>query len=108
MFLLLLLGSRGRRGSGALTIGTPRRRRKAAPVPQGTPSEEEEDDEAEESSDSEEGDPSYGYDEMGPSQLHDAPSPTQGSPQPKRQARARDHAYVLAANKLDTQPGRPR
>nr|CAB3453742.1 unnamed protein product [Digitaria exilis] len=112
-------GDRGQRGRG-ITIGTPRRRGPEVAVPPevGTEdgdeeedadeeTEEEDEEDADDSDDSEEADPTYGQEEIGISQLPDAPSQTQASPPAKRQARARDRAYVLSANKLPTNPGRP-
>ena len=98
----LIGGRRGR--SGALSIGTPRRRGKERP-PQDIVSEE-----SEETSSSDGEDPDYGHDEIGFSQIPDAPGPTQDSPAPKRRtrARARDHTDVGSANVLPTKPGRPR
>ncbi|KAF8690732.1 hypothetical protein HU200_041114 [Digitaria exilis] len=113
-------GGRGQRGRG-ITIGTPRRRGPEVAVPPEVETEEQDEEEdadeetkeedeedADDSDDSEEADPTYGQEEIGISQLPDAPSPTQASPPTKRQVRARDRAYVLSANKLPTNPGRPR
>jgi len=98
-----LIGGRRSR-SGALSIGTPRRRGKERP-PQDIVSEE-----SEETSSSDGEDPDYGHDEIGFSHIPDAPEPTQDTPRPKRRtrARARDHTDVGSANVLATKPGRPR
>ena len=59
------------------------------------------------SGDSEEDDPTYGAEEIGASQLPDAPIGTQGTPPPpKRQARQRDYADVGSHNFVATKPGR--
>lgn len=94
---MIFLGSRSTRGRGA-------------PVspPHESGEEEEEEEEPEKSSDSKDVDPSYGPEEVCPSQLLDAPTPTQASPPRKRQATTRDRAYVLSANKLPTDLGRQR
>jgi len=77
-----LIGGRRSR-SGALSIGTPRRRGKERP-PQDIVSEE-----SEETSSSDGEDHDYGHDEIGFSQIPDAPEPTQDTPRPKRRTRAR-------------------
>jgi len=66
--------------------------------------------ESEETSSSDGEDPDYGHDEIGFSQIPNAPEPTQDTPRPKRRtrARARDHTDVGSANVLATKPGRPR
>src|SRR6185312_10069797 len=95
----------GRRSrSGALSIGTPRRRGKERP-PQDTVSEE-----SEETSSLDGENPDYGHNEIGFSHIPDAPEPTQDTPRPKRRTRARawDHTDVGSANVLATKPGRPR
>lgn len=92
---------------GALNISTPRRRGKEAP-PQDIFCEGCEESEAsEETSASEDGDPPYDPDEIGHSQLPDAPTPSQRSPPAKRQARARDRADIGSVNVLPTRPGCP-
>ena len=62
--------------------------------------------ESEETSSSDGEDPDYGHDEIGFSQIPDAPGPTQDTPPPKRRtrARARDHTDVGSANILPTKP----
>ncbi|CAL5068363.1 unnamed protein product [Urochloa decumbens] len=101
-------GRSGQRLTATRTIGTPRRRGKAA-APRDEDEEEEESDDSQDTTNSEDNDPTFGGpDEIGTSQLPDAPSPTQGSPRPKRVARARDHTDVGSPNVLPTNPGRPR
>ncbi|CAL4969953.1 unnamed protein product [Urochloa decumbens] len=87
----MTLGRHGR--GGALTIGSPRRMGKGAP-PQDIMSVE-----SEESSNSEASDPTFGQDEeISPSQLLDAPTPTQGGPPPKERAQAQVSSNVLFTN----------
>ncbi|TKV95700.1 hypothetical protein SEVIR_9G379433v4 [Setaria viridis] len=89
--------SRGGRCShgAALVIGSP----------QGAPKLESADD-SDDTTNSEDDDPTYGQEEVGPSQLQGAPTPTQGSAPPKRQARGRDRTNVGSVNVLPTNPGR--
>ena len=101
----------GRRSQlGALNMSTPHRRGKEAP-PRDNVSKESEDnvtDKSEETSRSNDGDPPYGPDEIGHSQLLGAPTSSQRSPAAKRQVRARDRTDVGSVNVLPTKPGRPR
>ncbi|CAL5079069.1 unnamed protein product [Urochloa decumbens] len=85
---------------------TSRRRGKEVARQDSPPSDESDDPES--SADSEDIDPSYGQEEIGASQLPDAPSPTQGSPRPKRRARAPDRTDLVSGNLLPTEPGRAR
>ncbi|CAO2147830.1 unnamed protein product [Urochloa humidicola] len=92
----------------SMTRTGPRRRGKEVAPPE-TGSDESEGEKGEESTNSENSDPTYGaQDEIGASQLPDAPSPTQGSPRPKRQARGRDRTDLTSGNVLPTNPGRLR
>ena len=88
-----LIGGRRSR-SGALSIGTPRRRGKERP-PQDIVSEK-----SEEISSSDGEDPDYSHDEIGFSQIPDAPGPTQDTPPPKRRTRARGHGITLMSGAL--------
>ncbi|CAO2037609.1 unnamed protein product [Urochloa humidicola] len=63
---------------------------------------------SEDDNDSEEGDPTYGQEEMGPSQLPDAPIGTQVTPSPGKQTRQRDRGDVGSQNVVATKPGRAR
>ena len=94
---------------GAVNMSIPRRRGKEAP-PRNNVSEESEDnvtDESKETSRSDDGDPLYGPDEIGHSQLPGTPTSSQRSPPAKRQARTCDRTDVGSVNVLPTKPGRP-
>lgn len=91
----------------AVNMSTRRTRGKEAP-PRDNVSEENSSEESEETSRSDDDDPPYGHDEIGHSQLPDAPTPSQRSPAAKRQARACDRADVGSMDILPTKPGCPR
>ncbi|CAL5058786.1 unnamed protein product [Urochloa decumbens] len=84
----------GRHGQGwALTICSPHNWRGRGAPPQDIMSVE-----SDESSNSEASDPTFGQEEISPSQLPNAHTPTQGDPPPKKRARAQDHTDLISGN----------